>query len=81
MLSQNPLVQIDEDELLEELEALTAPKESKSEVIADGVIKVDDEIIELPSVPVNEPVAVVEENEEEQEYEPVEEKQKELIAE
>lgn len=56
MLSQNPLVHIDEDELLEELEALTSekavePEKTAVHVISDGVIKVDGEIIELPSVP------------------------------
>lgn len=41
MLSQNPLVQVDEDELLEELEALTEKNQ-----------EVEEEIIELPSVPI-----------------------------
>ena len=42
------MVHIDEDELLEELEML---KEQDRTVLADGVIKLDNEIIKLPSVP------------------------------
>ncbi len=62
MLSQNPLVHIDEDEFLQELEALTAAPEeeevvkvNESHVISDGVINIDGDIIELPSVPESKP--------------------------
>ena len=47
MIAGNQMVHIDEDELLEELETL---KESRS-VVGDGIIRVDGEIIKLPSVP------------------------------
>lgn len=49
------MVHIDEDELLEELEAIKQqqqqPEDVESSVVADGVIEVDGEIIQLPSVP------------------------------
>ena len=48
MIAGNQMVHIDEDELLEELEML---KEQDRTVLADGVIKLDNEIIKLPSVP------------------------------
>ena len=47
-MAGNQMVHIDEDELLEELEML---KEQDRTVLADGVIKLDNEIIKLPSVP------------------------------
>ena len=53
MIAGNQMVHIDEDELLEELEALKQqqPEDAESSVVADGVIEVDGEIIQLPSVP------------------------------
>ena len=50
MIAGNQMVHIDEDELLEELEALKEQEQEKI-VLADGVIRVDGEIIKLPSVP------------------------------
>ena len=55
MIAGNQMVHIDEDELLEELEAIKQqqqqPEDVESSVVADGVIEVDGEIIQLPSVP------------------------------
>lgn len=52
MISGNQNVHIDEDELLEELEAL------KQEHLDDGLVRVDGEIIKLPSVPSTKVVVV-----------------------
>lgn len=46
LIAGNQYVHIDEDELLEELEEL-----KNKEVLGDGIIKVGEDIIKLPSVP------------------------------
>jgi hypothetical protein len=76
-LAGNSLIQIDEDELLEELEALKQPTVT---VIEDGVIQVEGERIKLPAVPEGIKSAQVEVEEEEEEIES-RETQKTLIAE
>lgn len=47
LISGNQSVHIDEDELLEELEAL----KEQDKVLNDGEIRIDGEIVKLPSVP------------------------------
>lgn len=69
-MAGNTLVQIDEDELLEELEALKGPSIT---VVEDGIIEVEGEKMALPSVPEGKLL-------EEDENEP-EKAEKELIAE
>ncbi len=76
-MAGNSLIQIDEDELLEELEALKQPTVT---VIEDGVIQVEGERIKLPAVPEGIKSAQVEVEEEEEEIES-RETQKTLIAE
>ena len=54
MIAGNQMIHINEDELLEELEALKQqqqPEDAEFSLVADGVIKVDGEIIQLPSAP------------------------------
>lgn len=63
LISGNQNVHIDEDELLEELEALKLA-EHEQEHLDDGLVRVDGEIIKLPSVPSTKVVVVVNEADE-----------------
>lgn len=81
MLAGSELVQIDEDELLEELSALIAENITVDEVVKDeGVIEIDGEKIELPSVP-KDIIEHLHESDHEHETERQNEREKELIAE
>jgi hypothetical protein len=81
LLAGSELVQIDEDELLEELEALTS-KSINLNAKDESVFEIDGENIELPSVPKDsvkirqEPERLKEEHQKEKEKE----KEKILLA-